>query len=325
MKKVIMTVDVEGHVGKDPVAHLIMGESVDGSRYGIDKLMDIFDYHHIKGLFFVDIAEAWDYGEAEIATVLRYIKGRGHDCGVHIHPDHMADVKRLFLWEYTKDEQRKIIKKCTDFYIRILGEKPKAFRAGKYGANHDTLDVLAENGYLCDFSEFVGQRWCQIEPPVAYSKVTRLKTGLLEFPVTSYRSFTLGAYSRNDKLDANMAMNEFRYLVRRLVLEDCVNPVIMFAHSFSLLNWRKTPDAPKVNRRNVKKLDMMLSILRSEPNLTFVSLDELLVQSIVSEDICETMMSITGFSSWLFFMQRAYSIMKMRIETKVWNMKNVKK
>ena len=75
-----MTVDVEGHAGKDPVAHLIMGESVDGSRYGIDKLMDIFDRHKITALFFVDVAEAWDYGEGKLATVLRHIKERGHDC-----------------------------------------------------------------------------------------------------------------------------------------------------------------------------------------------------------------------------------------------------
>ena len=52
MKKVIMTVDVEGHDGSDPVTHLIMGKTVDGTSYGIGKLMDIFDYHHIKGLFF---------------------------------------------------------------------------------------------------------------------------------------------------------------------------------------------------------------------------------------------------------------------------------
>lgn len=51
MKKVIMTVDVEGHDGSDPVTHLIMGKTVDGTSYGIGKLMDIFDYHHIKGLF----------------------------------------------------------------------------------------------------------------------------------------------------------------------------------------------------------------------------------------------------------------------------------
>ena len=325
MKKVIMTVDVEGHDGSDPVTHLIMGKTVDGTSYGIGKLMDIFDYHHIKGLFFVDIAEAWDYGEAEIATVLRYIKGRGHDCGVHIHPDHMADTNRLFLWEYTKNEQREIIKKCTDFYIKILGEKPKAFRAGKYGANRDTLDILVENGYLCDFSEFVGQRWCQIEPPVAYNKATRLSSGLLEFPVTSYKSFTFGSYCRNDKLDASMAMNEFRYLVPRLVMEDCVDPIVMFVHSFSLLDWRKTPDKPGVNRKNINQLDMMLAIFKEESRLTFVSLEELLDQSIMSEDACETIISIKGFRSWRFFMQRACSVIKMRVETKMWNTRRRKK
>ena len=81
-----------------------------------------------------------------------------------------------------------------------------------------------------------------------------------------------------------MAMNEFRYLVPRLVMEDCVDPIVMFVHSFSLLDWRKTPDKPRVNRKNIKKLDMMLAIFKEESSLTFVSLDELLDQSIMSED-----------------------------------------
>ena len=139
----IFTVDVEGHVGSDPVGHLIYGETADGKLCGIDMLMDTIDRYKMRGLFFVDIAEAWDYGEDKIAGVLKHIEGRGHDVGVHIHPDHMADRKRLFLSEYSKEEQYEIISKCTNFYEKVLGHKPLAFRAGKYGANRETLDILA--------------------------------------------------------------------------------------------------------------------------------------------------------------------------------------
>ena len=156
--KAIFTVDVEGHVGNDPIRHLIYGETSDGKEYGIDMIMDLLDRNGIRGLFFVDIAEAWDYGEEGVCSVLRHIKDRGHDVGVHIHPDHMADKRRSFLHEYSYDEQYDIIRKCTDFYEDVLKERPEAFRAGKYGANRDTLDILARLGYAADFSQFYGQK-----------------------------------------------------------------------------------------------------------------------------------------------------------------------
>ena len=112
-----------------------------------------------------------------------------------------------------------------------------------------------------------------------------MSSGLLEFPVTSYKSFTFGSYCRNDKLDASMAMNEFRYLVPRfgnggLCRSNCNVCTVVFPY----YDWRKTPDKPRVNRKNIKKLDMMLAIFKEESSLTFVSLDELLDQSIMSED-----------------------------------------
>ena len=39
-KKVIFTIDVEGHIGTDPVDKLIYG-NVDGKSYGIELIMDI--------------------------------------------------------------------------------------------------------------------------------------------------------------------------------------------------------------------------------------------------------------------------------------------
>lgn len=57
--KMIMTVDVEGHIGRDPVGSLIYGICQNGKFHGIDEEMDIFDKYGVKGIFFVDIAEAW--------------------------------------------------------------------------------------------------------------------------------------------------------------------------------------------------------------------------------------------------------------------------
>ena len=94
MKKAIFTVDTEGHDGKDPVKSLIFGKTKNGILAGIPMIMDICDKYNVKGLFFVDFAEAWDYGKDSITKVVKYIKKRGHDVGVHIHPDHMMPSKK---------------------------------------------------------------------------------------------------------------------------------------------------------------------------------------------------------------------------------------
>ena len=91
MKKAIFTVDTEGHDGVDPVRYLIFGETKNGEKAGIPLIMDMLDQFNAKGLFFVDFAEAWHYGKEKIIAVVQYIRERGHDVGVHIHPDHMAD------------------------------------------------------------------------------------------------------------------------------------------------------------------------------------------------------------------------------------------
>lgn len=174
--------------------------------------MDICEQYNAKVLFFVDIAEAWSHGEQKIADVIKHIIARGHDVGVHIHPDHMADRNRPFLWQYSIKEQYDIINKCTNFYRNVTGKSPVAFRAGKYGANRDTLDILNELGYKYDFSQFYGQKWCGINPPVALFLPQRYKK-IIEFPVTIFRSLKLGPIIRYDKIDAEMCKKEYRHIM----------------------------------------------------------------------------------------------------------------
>lgn len=253
MKRVIVTIDTEGHVGSDPITRLIWGKDRKGQNNGISLIMDLCDKANVRALFFVDMAEAWDYGEDKIADVLRYIDGRCHDVGVHIHPDHMADPTRLFLHEYSYEEQFDIIGKCTKLYEKILGRKPIAFRAGKYGANRDTLDILAQFGYKADFSEFFGQKWCGIVPPVTGNTTIILENGLLEIPTMAYESRWGRIIHRFDKYDTNSTWIEQQYILKKLRQEPEINPIVMFAHSFSFLDWRQHPDTPFLNRNEMKK------------------------------------------------------------------------
>ena len=90
MKNVILTIDTEGPLGIDPVLYQIWGK-VGDKYYGIPKIIEICDKYNVKGLFFVDIAEANDLGFNKIKEVVSYVREKGHDVGVHIHPgrDHI--------------------------------------------------------------------------------------------------------------------------------------------------------------------------------------------------------------------------------------------
>ena len=282
-QNVIVTIDTEGHDGKDPISKLILGETKEG-KYGIEYIMDILDTYGVKALFFVDFAEAWDYGEDKIRNVVNIILHRGHNVGVHIHPDHMADKNRLFLWEYSKEEQFDIISKCTNLYTEIVGERPKSFRAGKYGANFDTLDILSELGYKYDFSLFYHQQWCGIEPEFTVNAPCHYQS-LVEFPVTMHTTFHVGKFCREDKIDIEgMTHGELRYSLKQVANQDFPVLVTLFFHSFSLLKWREDPDKPVNNKDNIIKIKKAVSFVQSNPDLQFISESALDDINIVDRD-----------------------------------------
>lgn len=272
MNYAIITVDTEGHDGKNPIDKLVWGRLSDGTMAGIDMIMDIAEEYGTKALFFVDFAEAWHYGKDKITTVVRHISERNHDVGVHIHADHMKDKSKLFLYEYSKEEQYEIIKKCTDLYEEILGKRPICFRAGKYSANIDTLDIINELGYKYDFSEFMGQKWCGIKPEITADRPCKYKN-LIELPVTVFKSAEMTFFKRFDKLDMEMVYSQFEYVVRELA-EGEGNVISLFLHSFSLVKWRKNPNEPTLWEKNIKKYRKCLAEIKKLSNMKLISMVE---------------------------------------------------
>lgn len=319
MKNVIITIDTEGHDGDDPIEHLIWGKTTNNNEYGINRIMDICENFSVKVLFFVDVAEAWDYGKEKIAHVIKHIRNRGHDVGVHIHPDHMADRNRLFLWEYSKEEQREIITKCTNLFIEITGERPIAFRAGKYGANMDTLEILNELEYKFDFSQFYGQKWCGINPPVCFSLPIKYKN-IIEIPVTIFKSMQFGNLKRFDKVDVVMDPIEFRHIMDRIANDKRNIIITLFYHSFSMLNWRENPNEPSLNIKEERKLIDALKYIFESKDFEFVSLSYLINSETVKykeEDLVKDITSTKGFlRSAYFTFKRANSIKKYNKKAK---------
>ena len=300
-QKVLVSVDTEGPAGQLPVERMIYGQAADGKEYGINFLMKLFEKNSIKALFFVDIPEIADHGEDKIRRVLLDISHRGHDVGVHVHPDHMADKERRYLWEYSKAEQYEIIARCTDFYEKTLKRPPKSFRAGRYGANNDTLEVLDDLGYLYDMSEFYASRYCKIDPPVTWNRVVKCGAKQLkEVPVTTIRSFSTPFYSRNDQIDSGRIPGEFRRYMREIKKTGAVDVVSMFFHSFQFIDWRKNPDAPKFSRNQYRYVKENMKYLKDNGS-HYITEAELSIIPENQEDKLGAVDTSSGLKAYYYF------------------------
>ncbi len=311
MKDIILTIDTEGPRGSDPVLYQIWGKVGNDQYYGIPKIIEVCDRYNIRALFFVDIPEIWDCGYDKIKEVVLFIKEKGHDVGMHVHPHHMPNETRHFLFDYTKEEQYDIIKKCTDKFVEICGEAPESFRAGKYGANRDTLDIIAELGYKYDFSEFYSNKWCGIKPEIAYILPQVYKT-IIEYPVTIFKSIELWGHMRYDKLEVTNDYHETCHILKQYSETDKNEVITLFMHSFSLINYLDTPDNPTINYRNLRNFENTLDIASRISGIRFISEADL-AKCLKTEvrDSEEYIITTKGLLRQLYFTcLRAYEIRK---------------
>ncbi len=318
-QKVLVSIDTEGPAGSDPVEHMIYGKAADGKEYGIRCLMRLFSDRGIKGLFFVDIAETADYGEEKIARVLKDIDACGHDVGVHVHPDHAGDLNRRYLWQYTREEQYEIIARCADFYEKTLKRRPLSFRAGRYGADNQTLSVLDELGFLYDMSEFYASRYCKIDPPVTWNRIAVCgKNGLKEVPVTTFRSLSTPFYSRNDQIDSGNMPSEFKRNMKAIIKEGTVDVVSMFFHSFQFLEWRKNPDAPVFSQKRWKKSVGNLDYLvKQDQDIEFIAEKDLAALKLNQDDPIGPLDRSKGVLPYYYFGLRAAETIWQRVTLNV--------
>lgn len=136
-----------------------------------------------------------------------------------------------FLYQYNKDEQRELIRYVTEKYKEALGEVPVHFRAGKYAANNDTLELLSEFGYKYDYSQFYGRDWCAIDPPITADSACRYGS-FYEIPVTSFYALDTPLLSRVDKVDMEMSPRSFRRAVKKFNSLNDNQILTLFGHSF---------------------------------------------------------------------------------------------
>ncbi|MEE9430817.1 MAG: polysaccharide deacetylase family protein, partial [Melioribacteraceae bacterium] len=183
MNYIIPTIDVEALRSLSRLGNfdqLIMGK-IDDDYFGVPKILDIIREYNGSGTFYVDFAE-YKHGIDKLKNLSNLILEKGSDVQLHIHPQFIADENRYLLNQYSKEEQSEIFEKCIDIQKKCTGEKPRSFRAGGYGADNNTLELLNNFGITSDSSYFHNHKWCNISKK-PLNRISK-NSGLIEIPVT---------------------------------------------------------------------------------------------------------------------------------------------
>jgi len=280
--KIIITIDTE--VGekakfvKDGFEKFIMGKIGD-DYYGIPKIIEILNAHHVKGEFFVDVYEKVYFGEKKYATLCKYLDEQGHGVQLHTHPGYSYDINRIYMHEYSLEEQKKIIKDGKELIKKWIGKFPIAHRAGSYGANNDTLDALMVNDIKIDSSYFYKHKNCKIQLPTVNDAV--LSNFGIELPVTvvkeptTLHSIPFPFKTEYKKLDINWLTYE--QLSKSISKLPCKYKILFLHSSSFLVRDSSNHDIKEVDKRSLKRFKFILKYL-SEKKYDVINFEELLIK-----------------------------------------------
>lgn len=286
----MITVDVEAmpmRAGSNHVDTLIYGK-IGGVEYGIGKIMDIADKHHVKITFFLDFAECELYGD-EIINVGKYIVSRGHDLQIHCHYELLKDIvgkepwgsnENCYSWYKNDNDAKIMINYVTEQYIRCTGKMPVAYRGGAYRIDVPVLKVLKEKGYQADLS------YNCIRPLIlSENKQFLFENGLIELPIgilpdKKPLNFNYALLEPKSLEDFDSTIHEYnKYFDEYYEYygKDAVATVLM--HSWSFLHSEQTSHSGFFDKPNdilVSFFDCLIEALKDK--VEFISVSEAIRQ-----------------------------------------------
>lgn len=278
--RIYFTVDTETSMGGAwddrakrplPLERSIFGKNGSAS-YGIPLIMDILETHGFRGTFFTEMLCALVLGHKEVQNVVSYIQGRGHDVQLHLHPVYwyyhqflqgQPKQEKDLMFQLPLEQQEKLIGMGIDLLGQFSGSRPRAYRAGCYGASESTLGVLHRLGIeidssynLCYLDQSCGFKFRPLNGPAHME-------GIQEFPVTNFRVASQSGYKPLE-LGA-VSVGEILTTMQALKQAGCRDMVVSL-HSFSFMKGMTErglrPDRVAIYR--FKKLCAAISELRGE-------------------------------------------------------------
>lgn len=247
----MLTVDVEAlpkRASTDHVKRLIWGEHANGTA-GIREMCAISDEAGAKHVFFVDVCGAYDRKD-EVGDAIRWLDQAGHDVQLHAHPEYLPEnfwgqhgfkYRPRFLNQYDQAKAEFTLGYFSKFFSDITAKPVRAFRAGSFRWNANTIRALGTIGIPLSFNNSTS---AFLRGQAIYSEQTNRpftwSNGVIEVPVTE-RKFSLPfADSWWGRLQFPMALQlrnpPWRVLAPHTMFCDH-SFLVLLMHSWSLLYW----------------------------------------------------------------------------------------
>lgn len=220
--------------------------------YGLPYQLRVLADHGLRAVFFVEPLFASVLGRSALEEVVGMIVEAGQDVQLHLHPEWLGRAGdpelpgpyRLAMSELDTDGQAWLIGLGRRWLEAAGAPAVRAFRAGGFGANRDTLRALAVNDLWLDFSQSRAARRGPIDAGMP-EDVTQADHGVVEVPLTTYRDF-LGR--RRPLQVGSSSYGEARAVLYRCV-EQGRRTAVMLSHSAELLDSARSGRDAIVDRR----------------------------------------------------------------------------
>lgn len=172
----------------------IHGRTADGD-FGIGFQMEKLNENGLKGIFFVEGLSGSAAGRKPLETIVALVQEGGHEVQLHLHTQWLPLMETSpvgaktgrHIRHFTREEQARLLALAASNLTACGAAPVRAFRAGSFGANWDTLRALRDVGIEFDSSlnESAFGRSCELQTPTPVTQPTVLE-GVVEFPVTVF-------------------------------------------------------------------------------------------------------------------------------------------
>lgn len=334
--KVLFTIDTEHKRGGEPV--LMTGDlRTHGiqENWGTSRIMDEFDAHGMKAVFFVNVYEAGDalpQWKTYVEDTMQEIRRRGHELALHCHPSNTTEKSFRLTGRTRMDhldlaKQIQNIKVGLDYMEKVTGVRPISFRGGAYRITAETFDALAACGIKYDSSCWYGSEENILPWWHSVSQVCNIK-GVAEFPVIPVAASN-GRITKLD-LDSLTTKDIIAVFEQARQREDFPYIQLMF-HSFTLLSQRPVGEYQSVlvdcgnkkiygpNVEKLKRLREILDYLQSRPEdyevCTFLDLDRegVRIPNMACDGIFSGASPVAKAAATLFAAQNRYDVKSGRV------------
>lgn len=286
-KRIFLTVDTECHdIGR--INQYIYGKSSDGKEHGLREILEIGKELKIPINFFLDVSECRRYGDEYIQEIVELIKQYEQPIYFHFHPNFVSgDDSRSYLWQYSKEEQKELIYEGISDYIKFCGNKERIFfRAGRYGINDDTIQVLSELDIpIIDlsYSSGNGMGMCHLsKDKYGYHNIPSIYNGIVIFPNSSYVGFDY--FGKVNHFLVNVAQTPYREF-KRFIDSTNLNNVVYTMHSWDLIKkWFFCKDKVWGNN-TIKKRFRKCIAYANEKGFVFSKLDDLSIENNSADEL----------------------------------------